>query len=70
MQPVFYLIILFQMNPVYPAYSQLKHDATYTTLSSMIAGVVEILLCHGWASGYLAMERNLSDRQARRFVTL
>ena len=53
---------LLQMNPIYPSMSQLKHDAFYTTLSSVIAAIIEIMLCHGWASGHLSMERNLTDR--------
>jgi hypothetical protein len=50
------------MNPVYPSFSQLRHDATYTTLSSLIAACLEILLCHGWANGNLAMEKSLMER--------
>ena len=53
---------LLQMNPIYPSMSQLKHDAFYTTLSSVIAAIIEIMLCHGWASGHPSMERNLTDR--------
>jgi hypothetical protein len=50
------------MNPVYPAVSQLRHDATYTTLSSIIAAFLEIGLCHGWATGKIAMDMNPAER--------
>ena len=50
------------MNPIYPSLSQVKHDALYTTLASVIVGIMEILLCYGWANGCLNMETNLMDR--------
>jgi hypothetical protein len=31
-------------------------------LSSLIAACLEILLCHGWANGNLAMEKSLMER--------
>jgi len=50
------------MNPIYPSFSQVKHDALYTMLASVIAGIMEILLCYGWANGNIVMETNLMDR--------
>jgi sterol desaturase/sphingolipid hydroxylase (fatty acid hydroxylase superfamily) len=51
----------FKLNPDYPSFAQFKHDAFYTTLSSFFGSIVEILMCHGWATGMLPMQRNLSD---------
>ena len=51
----------YKMNPVYPSMKQFKHDAFYTTLASCFAAVIEITLCHFWATGRLSMDRNLMD---------
>ncbi len=50
------------MNPVYPSISQVKHDACYTMLASVIVGIMEILLCYGWANGCLKMDTNFMDK--------
>ena len=41
------------MTQAYPPISQFLHDAFYTTLASIIAGIMEIWLCHQWAIGNL-----------------
>jgi len=51
----------FKLNPVYPSFDQIKHDAFYTTLSTIFGTCIEILLCHGWATGMLPMQRTLSE---------
>ena len=43
----------YKLNTTYPSRSQLVHDAFWTTVSSICAAGVEILLCHGWATGKL-----------------
>ena len=51
----------YKMNPVYPSMEQFKHDAFFTSLASCLAAVIEIVLCHYWATGQLLMQRNLSE---------
>jgi len=51
----------YKMNPVYPSFNQIKHDAFWTTTASIIAGIVEIFLCHCWATGYFPMQASLSE---------
>ena len=41
----------YKMNPEYPPFAQISHDAFYTTVSSVIAALLEIVLCHYWATG-------------------
>jgi len=50
----------YKMNPVYPSFSQIKHDALVTTSASVAAAGIEIYLCHLWATGRLPLP-NLSD---------
>ena len=42
------------MTQAYPPMKQFVHDSFYTTLGSIIAGLMEILLCHKWATGELS----------------
>merc|ERR1711936_1196283 len=51
----------YKMNPVYPSMTQFKHDAFYTPLASCFAAVIEIFLCHYWATGALPMQRSLAS---------
>ena len=39
------------MNKQLPGWSQMKHDAGVTLLSSFIASLMEIALCHLWSNG-------------------
>jgi len=50
----------YKMNPVYPSFSQIKHDALVTTSASVAAAGIEIYLCNLWAMGRLPLP-NLSD---------
>jgi len=43
----------YKMNPVYPSFNQIKHDAFVTTTASCAAAGIEIVLCHFWATGKL-----------------
>ena len=51
----------YKMNPVYPSFAQIKHDALVTTTASCAAGGIEIILCHLWATGKLTLTTSLSD---------
>ena len=50
----------FKFNPDYPPAAQLRHDAFYSTLASVCAAGIEIVLCRGWATGMLPYSQ-LSD---------
>jgi len=39
----------------------MRHDAFFTTLASCWAALIEIGLCHGWATGTLSWEQDLSQ---------
>jgi hypothetical protein len=51
----------FKINPKYPGLSQIKHDAFVTTLATLCGSMVEIVLCHLWASGAVSMQRTISE---------
>eukprot|EP00940_MAST-03C_sp_MAST-3C-sp2_P001967 g1967.t1 len=51
----------FKINPRYPSFDQIKHDAFWTTTASICAGIIEIILCHGWARGALSMRRDFMN---------
>jgi hypothetical protein len=51
----------FKVNQQYPSWSQFKHDAAYTTLASVIATGLEVLMCWGWANEYFSFTRYVSD---------
>ena len=51
----------YKMNPVYPSFAQIKHDALVTTSASCAAAGIEIMLCHFWATGRLSLTTTLSD---------
>jgi len=57
----------YKMNPNYPSFAQFKHDALFTTLASCSAAVIEILLCHAWATGRLTLTTSLSDAPVLNF---
>jgi lathosterol oxidase len=48
------------MNRSYPPWSQLRHDAFYTTLASFIASCIEIVLCHFWANQRMGLSSPLA----------
>ena len=58
----------YKMNQKYPSWRQFQHDAFYTTLTSCWATVIEILLCHWWASGTLTWQPDLTERPIRNAV--
>lgn len=51
----------YKMNPVYPSFNQIKHDAFWTTTASIFGSLIEIVLCHLWATRQLAMQRSLME---------
>ena len=51
----------YKMNPVYPSFAQIKHDAMVTTSASSADAGIEIMLCHFWATGRLSLTTTLSD---------
>merc|ERR1719419_188770 len=58
----------YKMNQTYPSMEQFKHDAFYSTVGSIAAAIIEIILCYGWATGAINMERNLWDNPIRNFI--
>lgn len=58
----------FKLNPLMPSFSQIKHDALVTTSASVCGTILEIMLCHYWATGALPMQRLLSDSPLVNFV--
>merc|ERR1712013_894620 len=51
----------YKMNPQYPSFNQIKHDAMVTTSASCCGAAVEILLCHLWAVNKLPAFQPLSE---------
>lgn len=49
----------FKLNPEYPSFNQLKHDAFYTTTAMFTAWAVEVIMCHLWASGTVAFQKDM-----------
>jgi len=58
----------YKVNHVYPSMRQFRHDAFYTTLASCWAACIEIGLCHGWATGSIPMQRDLSETPVRNLL--
>ena len=58
----------YKLNPKYPSFSQFIHDSTWTTVSSIVAAGIEMLLCRGWASGAIAFHHNLCEAPVRNFL--
>ena len=52
----------YKIFPKYPSFRQMRHDFLFTTLSSFIAGVIEIGVCYGYANGLLPMANSLMDK--------
>ena len=48
-----------KLNPKYPSFHQMKHDAFWTTMATLCASGIEIALCHLWATGRLSMSHDL-----------
>lgn len=49
----------YKLNQKIPSAAQLRHDAFWTTVSSICAAALEIGYCYGCATGALPMERSL-----------
>ena len=45
----------------YPSMAQMRHDIFYTSLSSVCASVIEIILCHLYATGTFSVARLTSE---------
>ena len=60
---VFYVFcFILQMNPKYPSFKQLSHDAFHSTIATFCASTIEIVLCYGWANRYIHIRHHqLSD---------
>ena len=58
----------YKLNPTYPYKQQFIHDALLTSVATTMAGILEIALCHAWASGRLKLQRNLLDTPAQNFL--
>mmetsp|Transcript_119809 Transcript_119809/g.284669 ORF Transcript_119809/g.284669 Transcript_119809/m.284669 type:complete len:341 (-) Transcript_119809:44-1066(-) len=68
MSPMKEALRRFKMNPKYPPFSQIRHDAVATTVATLCATAVEVLMCHLWATGRLPMQRSLAETPLRNFV--
>eukprot|EP00929_Paragymnodinium_shiwhaense_P043920 TRINITY_DN22541_c0_g1_i1.p1 TRINITY_DN22541_c0_g1~~TRINITY_DN22541_c0_g1_i1.p1 ORF type:complete len:345 (-),score=41.20 TRINITY_DN22541_c0_g1_i1:753-1787(-) len=55
----------FKFNHRYPPMGQFIHDAMATTVASICGSFVEVLLCHLWSTGALAMPRSIMDAPVR-----
>ena len=44
----------YKLNPNYPGFAQMKHDAIASTIASLCGACIEVVLCHYWATGALA----------------
>jgi len=51
----------YKINPVYPSLRQIRHDALVTVSASCFAALIEILLCHAWATGMISFQSKMSD---------
>ena len=51
----------FKIVQKYPSMSQMRHDVFFTTLSSVCASLIEILICYLYASGKFPIARCLAD---------
>ena len=47
----------YKMTQAYPPMKQFVHDSFYTTLGSIIAGLMEVCICHKWATGELSYQQ-------------
>lgn len=43
----------YKLNPNYPGFAQMKHDAIASTIASLCGACIEVVLCHYWATGAL-----------------
>ena len=58
----------FKIFPKYPSFAQMKHDFMFTTLSSIIAAVMEIIVCHYYAIGAIPMAHSLMEKPLMHFL--
>merc|ERR1712002_198047 len=58
----------YKMTQIYPSFAQIKHDAIVTTLASCCGSLVEILLCHLWATGRVSIGEPLSQAPIKNLV--
>ena len=58
----------YKITPKYPPVDQFLHDAKYTTIASIIAAGIECLLCHSWANGMLAYQKDWWDTPVFNFA--
>ena len=59
--PLKYKFEKYKFTKEYPSFRQFKHDAFVTTIASIIAGLVEVLLCYLWSNNYLSYTKNIMD---------
>jgi len=58
----------YKINPVYPSMRQIKHDAGVTVSASCFAAMIEVILCHCWATGRLSLVTSLSEAPVTNLV--
>ena len=58
----------YKINPVYPSMRQIKHDAGVTVSASCFAAIIEVILCHCWATGRLSLVSSLSEAPITNLV--
>ena len=58
----------YKINPVYPSMRQIRHDAGVTVSASCFAAMIEVILCHCWATGRLSLVTSLSEAPVTNLV--
>ena len=51
----------YKINPIYPGLRQIKHDAFVTTIATICGSIIEIIICHLYASGKIEMQRTINE---------
>ena len=58
----------YKINPVYPSMRQIRHDAGVTVSASCFAAMIEVILCHCWATGRLVLVTSLGEAPVTNLV--
>jgi sterol desaturase/sphingolipid hydroxylase (fatty acid hydroxylase superfamily) len=58
----------YKLNPVYPSPKQFAHDAFYTTTAMVTAWVLEVAMCHLWASGAVPYQKDMWETPLSSFL--
>ena len=50
----------YKLIDEYPSLTQMKHDAFWTTISSVAGSVIEMIICHNMAAGNWSFDKTLA----------